>query len=167
MMAIRKPTSITSMTTVEGETPAEDAAALLTEAGEVLGQLESLIRRINRTNAAIQVEGGTLTDALARRDVLRMRHAVVTSAANAAAGDGQRGFRQLRSELKMLPALPVAELRLRIWWELPATSFRTRDRCGGTPESQPTCAELVAYLLVLLEHRPDLGWINFSGWSMR
>src|SRR4029453_4843348 len=35
----------------EGEPPAEDAAALLTEAVEVLGELESLIRRINRTNA--------------------------------------------------------------------------------------------------------------------
>src|SRR4051794_31188678 len=96
----------------EGEAPAEDAAALLTEAVEVLGELESLIRRINRTNAATRLEtGGTLTDALARRDVLRLRHATVTSAADAAAGDGQRGFRQLRSELKMIPALPVAALR--------------------------------------------------------
>jgi hypothetical protein len=95
----------------EGEAPAEDAGALLAEAGQVLGELESLIRRINRTNAATSVESGTLTDALARRDVLRLRHGVVTSAANAAAGEGQRGFRQLRSELKMIPALPVAELR--------------------------------------------------------
>jgi hypothetical protein len=95
----------------EGEEPAEDAAALLREAGEVLGQLEQLIRRINRTNADTQVEGGgTLTDALARRDVLRLRHGVVAGAATAAAGDGQR-FRQLRSELRMLPALPVGELR--------------------------------------------------------
>ncbi|MEV4753723.1 DIP1984 family protein [Micromonospora sp. NPDC049559] len=95
----------------EGEAPAEDPAALLAEAGEVLGELEALIRRINRTNAATTVDGGTLTDALARRDVLRLRHSLVTSAADAAAGDGQRGFRQLRSELKMIPALPVAELR--------------------------------------------------------
>ncbi|WP_093614832.1 DIP1984 family protein [Actinoplanes philippinensis] len=95
----------------EGETPAEDAASLLAEAGAVLDELESLIRRINRTNAATVVEGGTLTDALARRDVLRLRHGILTSAADAAAGDGQRGFRQLRSELKMLPALPVADLR--------------------------------------------------------
>jgi hypothetical protein len=95
----------------EGETPAEDAGALLAEAGEVLGELESLIRRINRTNAATVVEGETLTDALARRDVLRLRHGLVISAASAAGGDGQRGFRQLRSELKMLAALPVAELR--------------------------------------------------------
>ena len=89
----------------EGETPAEDAWALLAEADEVLGELESLMRRINRTNSATVVEGGTLTDALARRDVLRLRHGLVTSAADAAAGEGQRGFRQLRSELKMVPAL--------------------------------------------------------------
>ncbi|PMR57602.1 hypothetical protein C1A38_29060 [Verrucosispora sp. ts21] len=95
----------------EGETPAEDAASLLVEAGEVLGELESLMRRINRTNAATPVDGGTLTDALARRDVLRLQHRMVTSAADAAAGEGQRGFRQLRSELKMIPALAVAQLR--------------------------------------------------------
>lgn len=97
----------------EGEAPAEDSASLLAEAGETLDQLESLIRRINRTNARAVVDGGgTLTDALARRDVLRLRHAVITSAADAAAGRDQHGMvRQLRSELKMLSALPVAELR--------------------------------------------------------
>jgi hypothetical protein len=95
----------------EGESPAEDAAALLAEAGEVLADLEALIRRINRTNSATAVGAGTLTDALARRDVLRLHHSVLTSAANAAAGND--GFRQLRSELRMIPALPVAELRTR------------------------------------------------------
>ncbi|GHG62146.1 DIP1984 family protein [Streptomyces griseocarneus] len=97
----------------EGETPAEDAARLLAEVNEVLDALETLIRRINRTNAAVRMgQDGTLTDALARRDVLRLRHSVVTAAADAAAGTGERGYgRQLRSELMMLSALPVAELR--------------------------------------------------------
>ncbi|WP_165956355.1 DIP1984 family protein [Streptomyces hainanensis] len=97
----------------EGEAPAEDAVSLLAEAGEALEELEILIRRINRTNAVTVIEEGvTLTDALARRDVLRLRHSVVTSAADAAAGRDQRGaVRQLRSELKMLSALPVGELR--------------------------------------------------------
>ncbi|MEU8088271.1 DIP1984 family protein [Micromonospora sp. NPDC049101] len=97
----------------EGELPPEDAAVLLTELDQVLDDLESLIRRINRTNAAVPVDDlGTLTDALARRDVLRLRHGAITAAADAAAGSG-RGHpaRQLRSELKMLAALPVAELR--------------------------------------------------------
>lgn len=94
----------------EGEEPTEDAAALLAEAGAVLNELENLIRRINKTNAATQIgPEGTITDALARRDVLRVRHSVVTAAADAAAGRG--GGRQLRSELKMLSALPVAQLR--------------------------------------------------------
>jgi hypothetical protein len=98
----------------EGEAPAEDAAALLVESGHVLDELESLIRRINRTNATTELVGGggTLTDALARRDVLKLRHAVVTAAADAAAGRDQRVIgRQLRSELTMHIALPVAELR--------------------------------------------------------
>lgn len=98
----------------EGETPAEDAGRLLGEVTRALVELESLMRRINRTNASVTVgDEDTLTDALARRDVLRMRHAVITAAADAAAGRDQRGMvvRQLRSELPMLAALPVAELR--------------------------------------------------------
>ncbi|MFI7273854.1 DIP1984 family protein [Streptomyces sp. NPDC049879] len=97
----------------EGDEPPEDAAALLAEAGEVLTRLETLIRRVNLTNATVAVEGvGTLTDALARRDVLRLRHSVLTDAADAAAGRDHHGpGRQLRSELRMLAALPVAGLR--------------------------------------------------------
>ena len=93
----------------EGEPPAEDAGALLTEADEVLGQLESLIRRVNRTNAATPFGEGTLTDAIARRDVLRLRHGLLTASADAAVGQG--GMRQLRSELRWLSALPVSGLR--------------------------------------------------------
>ncbi|WP_375503911.1 DIP1984 family protein [uncultured Jatrophihabitans sp.] len=99
----------------EGEEPAEDAVALLAESEEVLAELQDLIRRINRTNSAAEIGAdGTLTDALARRDVLRMHHAVLTSAADAASGRAEHGFgRQMRSELRMLSALPVAELRQR------------------------------------------------------
>ena len=99
----------------EGEEPAEDAAALLTDAKQALDELELLIRRINRTNAAASIgTDRTITDLLARRDVLRQRHVLVTAAADAAAGKGRAGtgaVRQLRSELKMLSALPVSQLR--------------------------------------------------------
>lgn len=93
----------------EGEPPAEDAAALLVEAGEVLVELESLIRRVNRTNAATPFGEGTLTDAIARRDVLRLHHGLLSASADAAAGHG--AMRQLRSELRWLAALPVSGLR--------------------------------------------------------
>ncbi|APU16439.1 MULTISPECIES: DIP1984 family protein [Actinoalloteichus] len=97
----------------EGETPAENAADLLAEAEQACAELESLIRRINRTNSATRLGDGTITDALAHRDGLRLRHSVITDAADAAAGrrDRRGGGRQLRSELLFLAALPVAELR--------------------------------------------------------
>jgi hypothetical protein len=99
----------------EGETPAEDAGRLLAEAGAVLDRLEDLVRRINRTNASTSMgEDGTVSDALARRDVLRARHAVLTASADAAVGKDQRGYvRQMRSELRMLAALDVASVRER------------------------------------------------------
>jgi hypothetical protein len=95
----------------EGEEPAEDAARLLAQSSQSCAELESLIRQINRTNASSQLGAGTITDAIARRDVLKLRHGIITAAADAAAGR-QRGWnRQLRTELTFVSALPVAELR--------------------------------------------------------
>lgn len=97
----------------EGEKPPEDATALLKEAGDVLDQLETLIQRINRTNAATEVAPGeTLTAALARRDVLGFRFRLLTDVADAASGKNQPGFgRQMRSELKYLAGVKVTEVR--------------------------------------------------------
>ena len=95
----------------EGEEPAEDAVALLDEADAALTQLRDLIRRINATNARLDLGAdGTMTDALAARDVLRMRHALMTEAAAAASGSTGM-IRQMRSELRQVAALPVARLR--------------------------------------------------------
>jgi hypothetical protein len=95
----------------EGEEPAEAAAGLLAQSSHACADLESLVRQINRTNASSQLGTGTITDAIARRDVLKLRHGIITAAADAAAGR-QRGWnRQLRTELTFISALPVAELR--------------------------------------------------------
>lgn len=95
----------------EGEEPAEDAASLLGEAESDLGQLRDLIRRINATNARLDLGAdGTMTDALAARDVLRLQHSLLADAAAAASGSNQ-GMRQMRSELRQIAALPVGQLR--------------------------------------------------------
>lgn len=95
----------------EGEEPAEDAAALLGEADADLARLRELIRRINATNARLDLGAeGTMTDALAARDVLRLQHSLLADAAAAASGSNQ-GMRQMRSELRQIAALPVAQLR--------------------------------------------------------
>ncbi|WP_336501733.1 DIP1984 family protein [Microbacterium paraoxydans] len=98
----------------EGEEPAEDAAALIEEADAALTRLQSLIRRINVTNSRLDLGAdGTMTDALAARDVLRLRHSVLTDAAAAASGANEQYLRQMRSELRQVSALPVAALRAR------------------------------------------------------
>lgn len=95
----------------EGEEPSEDANALLVDAEADLARLRDLIRRINATNARLELgSDGTMTDALATRDVLRLRHALLADAAASASGSTQFP-RQMRSELRQISALPVAELR--------------------------------------------------------
>ena len=98
----------------EGEEPAEDAAALIVEADAALEQLRQLIRRINATNSRLDLGvDGTMTDALAARDVLRLRHSLLADAAAAASGANDQFLRQMRSELRQISALPVGELRTR------------------------------------------------------
>lgn len=68
----------------EGEQPAEDPAALLAEYENLAAELVQTIRRINLTNAACIVAGRTMTEALAVRDVLKLRHGLYRDLAQAA-----------------------------------------------------------------------------------
>lgn len=69
----------------EGDKPAEDPQALLAEIERVSADLLVLIQRINRTNAATELADGlTVADAIAVRDILRLRNGIYKSAAQAA-----------------------------------------------------------------------------------
>jgi hypothetical protein len=95
----------------EGERPAEEPAALLTELDEVTARLERLILAINRTNGqATLADGRTLTAAIARRDVLRMRQGA-TDALLRSVGSPQ--FRARGAEIKFVPTVSVPELQAR------------------------------------------------------
>jgi hypothetical protein len=92
----------------EGETPPEDPNDLLAEAERVAADLERLIAAINRTNLQIELEPGvSMTDALAHRDVLGLRRAVLAEAAQMGS---LRQDRYSRSEIKFVSALDVKEL---------------------------------------------------------
>jgi hypothetical protein len=98
----------------EGEEPPEDARDLVSMASSVLDELEGLIRNINRTNSGtVMADGRTVTDALAERDVLRLRYSVLKVSADAASGAQQQvGYmRSTRSELKLMSDLDVKSLR--------------------------------------------------------
>jgi hypothetical protein len=93
----------------EGERPPEDPETLLTELGRLAGELEQLIVRINRTNLATNLgDGRTLTDALARRDVLTLRHTILRQVAEVA---GERQQRYGRAEIRTLATIDVSDVR--------------------------------------------------------
>jgi hypothetical protein len=95
----------------EGEVPPENPQKLLAEVEAVADQLMDLIRRINRTNSTTTfVEGSTLADALAERDVLLLRRGIYNDLATFAS---VRQDRITRSEVKYISAVDVAETRKR------------------------------------------------------
>lgn len=92
----------------EGEKPAEDPAALLEELEGSLARLEWLIARINLTNCAVKVEGRSLTELIARRDVLSLRAEAYRRLVEEAS---QNTHRATRTEIKILPAVDVPALQ--------------------------------------------------------
>lgn len=92
----------------EGEKPAEDPAALLRELEECLSRLEWLISRINLTNCAVKVEGRSLTELIARRDVLSLRADAYRRLVEEAS---QNTHRATRTEIKILSAVDVPALQ--------------------------------------------------------
>ncbi|MHB8646817.1 MAG: DIP1984 family protein [Thermomicrobiales bacterium] len=93
----------------EGEQPPEAPDALLAELDRLFNQLTTLIGQINRTNLTATLESGsTLTDALAQRDVLRLRIGVLQGAAQAASGPVNR---YSRTEIRQVPTVDIAALR--------------------------------------------------------
>ena len=92
----------------EGEKPAEDPEALLNELDRVTRELEQLIGRINLTNASRKKEGKTLTELLARREVLQQKISVLQSLLETASRTVIRGS---RSEVKIFSSVSVPEIR--------------------------------------------------------
>lgn len=106
----------TNVVAQEGEAPAEDPAELIEELESACDELGELIGRINHTNSESRLATGeTVTEALARRDVLERRQEGLRAAVKAAANDGGQGiFRYSRSEIRMVRQVSVRELQTRI-----------------------------------------------------
>lgn len=89
----------------EGDAPHEDPKALLEEAMDLNRTLCALVQRVNQTNAAVCLPGGeTLSQALARRDMLRRQRGLLADIAGAAS---QRDYRLTHSELRMQTTLDL------------------------------------------------------------
>ena len=92
----------------EGETPAEDPAALLTELDGAAARLETLMAQINLTNCRTRAGGRTLTELIARKDALQLRLSAYRDLVYTA---GQSTSRARGTEIRIVPTLRVAELQ--------------------------------------------------------
>jgi hypothetical protein len=95
----------------EGDKPAEQPEKLVEELEQLSKELIELMQRINRTNAATELEPGiTLSDALATRDILKLRHGIYTNLAQEATVTQSRFT---KSEVKFKGTVNVADMQKR------------------------------------------------------
>jgi hypothetical protein len=95
----------------EDEQPPEEPEDLLSELDAHCAELQRLIATINHTNASSRLPTGeTVTEALARRDVLALRAAALRTAIRAATDRGLFG-RYSRSEIRMVRQIRVSDVQ--------------------------------------------------------
>lgn len=92
----------------EGEQPPENPQELLVELEATTRELVRLIQRINHTNSITPFQEAMLSDALATRDVLRLKRGSYEGLINAATISQDR---YMRSELRFVSTVNVAELQ--------------------------------------------------------
>jgi tRNA C32,U32 (ribose-2'-O)-methylase TrmJ len=92
----------------DGDQPAENPEALLTEMNQAFTRLEELIGHINLTNAKTVSGDATLTELLARRDCLKQRVNMMRSFLEAASAKVDR---YSTKEIKVTSTVSVSELQ--------------------------------------------------------
>ena len=95
----------------EGERPSEEPNALLAELDALSGELERLIVRINLTNCTAKTDGKSITELIAKRDVLTLKAGALRAFAQVAA---QKIDAYSRSEIKILSTVDVAALQKQV-----------------------------------------------------
>jgi len=95
----------------EGEKPSEEPKALLAELDALTNELERLIVRINLTNCTAKTDGKSLTELIAKRDMLTLKAGALRAFAQVAA---QKIDAYSRSEIKILSTVDVAALQKQV-----------------------------------------------------
>ena len=95
----------------EGDKPAENPEDLFKELEGALKQLKDLIVSINRTNQETVVDGKTLTEMIAEKDVLSMHLSALRDTLDAA---NVRSDRYSRNEIKFVRTIDVNALQKKV-----------------------------------------------------
>ncbi|CAD7288345.1 hypothetical protein LMG7974_00963 [Campylobacter majalis] len=92
----------------EGEKPAEDPKLLLKELDTTLDELENLITKINLTNAQSKIKDTSLTQLLAKKEILSKKITILNEFINQASSLSNRAS---KTEIKILSTVDVTPLR--------------------------------------------------------
>ena len=92
----------------EGEDPAEDPMVLLNELDSATARLDKLMAAINETNCNTKVDGMSLTEMIAKKDALTLRHSVYKDLVYTA---GNNTYRARGTEIKVKAVIKAAELQ--------------------------------------------------------
>ena len=95
----------------EGEKPAEEPEKLKQELDASMERLAYLITRINQTNCETKVDGQTLTELIAKKDVLSLKIRVYKEIVGTGS---QTSYRVRSAEIKIKSAISVAEWQAEI-----------------------------------------------------
>jgi len=92
----------------EGEKPDEKPEKLLKELNEDLNRLEYLIQKINLTNCKCLLDGASLTELIAKKDVMKLKQSAYRDILYSAS---QKTNRARNSEIKVVSVVNVEELQ--------------------------------------------------------
>jgi len=95
----------------EGDEPGEDVKELVSMYETMMTELESIILRINRTNSNTPLDGGTLADAIVRRDCMKSK---ISAYRELCDNSSITQDRYSRSEVKFVRFVNVAETQKKI-----------------------------------------------------
>lgn len=90
----------------EGDTPTENPKELLSELNDNILELESIIKSINKTNSSTYINNESISDLIAKRDVLGLKLSILRSFVNEAADKIER---YSNKEIRILSTVNVAE----------------------------------------------------------
>lgn len=92
----------------EGDTPSEDPEVLLEELNRDTEKLQQLIAQINLTNSKIESEGVTLTEMIAKKDVLSLKTSILREFLQEAS---EKIERYSNKEIRILSTVDVQKLQ--------------------------------------------------------
>ena len=90
----------------EGEQPAEDPEKLKQELDAAISRLSYIISRINLTNSRVLIDGQTLTELIAKKDVLSLKISAYKDIVFTAS---QTAYRARNTEIKIKSAITVTD----------------------------------------------------------